>query len=129
MNVQLQRHLFSFIPASVSCGDHVCLSWKIRNGNLTITCKTNKLLFTVSFYHPLEEEQAFCTLTTCHTSLSNSSISQNKTTRETLLTIPMDTQYDGWWSCKYGATNGEADVEVTLISTFITKSDQGVTGE
>lgn len=40
----------------------------------------------------------------------------------------MDEQFDGWWSCKFGETNGKADVEVTLVRKFFLKSDQGIIG-
>lgn len=72
--------------------------------------------FAITFLDPVENEKAYCLPHICH-SLINATISQNITTNETFLSIPLGIdaeKFNGWWNCRYGSRNGKAKVEITL---------------
>lgn len=99
----------------------VCLTWKIKSDDLELRCKTENFRYSITFYDPVGNERAFCTPNSCIPLMNRTYLSQNITTQETYLTIPLGAdaeKFNGWWVCTYGNTNGKAKVEITLSTNF-----------
>lgn len=113
-----------FIPGTSHILAKVCLSWKIKNNLLVLGCKTDNLDYSITFFDPLENEKAYCLPHKCY-SYIDAAISQNITTNETFLSLPLGVdakKFNGWWNCRYGNSNGIAMVEITLSKfSFVEK--------
>lgn len=108
----------------------VCLTWKIKSNLLVLGCKTDNLDYSITFFDPVEMEKAYCLPHTCH-SYIDAVISQNFTSNETFLSIPLGVdaeKFNGWWNCRYGSSNGKAMVEITLSQfSFVEKKGKYIT--
>ncbi|XP_052063338.1 uncharacterized protein LOC127703004 [Mytilus californianus] len=110
------------ITGILSCQDRLCmcLTWKVKNSSLVLTCKTTTLSMVVSLNDPLDKEQGFCAhpipYTHCYPRLKNVRIHQNIKTNETIFYVagPLDKRMNGNWTCRHGVNVESVTVEVTL---------------
>ncbi|XP_071177431.1 uncharacterized protein [Mytilus edulis] len=103
------------ITAAPSCRGHICLNWKIQNTRLVLICKVDALDFAITFYDPFDQETGFCVpYEPCIPLLHKAKITKNHTLHEIIVSIPLQMQLNGWWTCTYGDNNARAVTEVTL---------------
>ncbi|CAC5358502.1 unnamed protein product [Mytilus coruscus] len=94
------------------------MTYTIGEDYLRLSCKVDNLEFKVLFSDPRNNEQAFCLLSyptvLCHHHYSNSSINQNLSTNETVLTIrgTINANVNGEWLCRHGNRFERATVDV-----------------
>lgn len=109
----------TLITICKACAD-ICINWKISNNSLVITCKIPQLIFGVQMTDPHGIEQGFCALPypvpSCHAIYSNGSLTQNISSRETVLKVTgnLDQWVNGFWTCFHGRFVKNASVEVTI---------------
>lgn len=100
--------------------DNMCLTWKVKNNSLILTCKIPNLKFSVYLYDPWNNEQGYCftpiPTIKCHPHFQNVSIYQNRETNETVFTLTgnINQRLNGNWTCKHGTRIDSRTVEVTL---------------
>lgn len=113
-----------FFVGILSCQDNVCmcLTWKVKNGSLVLTCKISNLVWPVSLYDTLDKEQGFCAhpipVVKCYPLYKNVSIHQNRKTNETIFNVtgPLDQRLNGNWTCRHGSRAEYVTTEVTLFN-------------
>lgn len=106
---------FLFVAAAPSCGNHICLNWKIQNTRLVLICKVDALNFVITLYDPIGQETGFCVpYEPCISLLHKANITKNYTLHEIIVTIPLTIKLNGRWTCTYGVDNLRAVTEVTL---------------
>lgn len=107
--------LYFIASASSSCRAHVCLNWKIKSTRLVLVCKVDALNFPITFYDPQLNETGFCVPhRPCVPLLHKANMTKNNTLHEIIVSIPLNMQLNGWWTCTYGTNNERAVTEVTL---------------
>lgn len=101
---------------------YMCLTWKIKNKSLLLTCKVSKLVWSVRLYDALNRELGHCLspipISQCYTMSNSISIRQNKKTNETIFNVtePLDHHLNGNWTCKHGTFFDSVTTEVTLLN-------------
>ncbi|XP_076111998.1 uncharacterized protein LOC143080149 isoform X2 [Mytilus galloprovincialis] len=100
--------------------DCMCLTWKLKNRSLVLTCKIPNLKLPVDLFDPWNNEQGYCLspipTINCHPHFKNVSIYQNIDTNETVFIITgnIDQRLNGNWTCRHGNRVESRTVEVTL---------------
>lgn len=117
--------LAAYIGGRLSCENHVCLSWNIKQNTLLLTCKVDNLRFAVTFFDPLNAESAFCTPPSHCEPVSKHVSIQKESERAVILKVNRTTGLNGWWTCKYGESIGNASVEVTINSVSVDHNKTG----
>lgn len=99
----------------------MCLTWKVKNNSLILTCKIPNLKFSVYLLDPLNNEQGYCFTPiphiNCYSHFQNVSIFQSTETNETvfILTGKINQRLNGNWTCEHGTRIESRTVEVTLL--------------
>lgn len=103
---------------------NVCISWSLYSDQLRITCKADRIVFSVSIYNPSGIEVAHCLLPypkpRCFSNEKFSDITQDIISGETTYIVNRhqnDTLLNGLWRCVHGSQNENASVEVVIPKT------------
>lgn len=98
----------------------MCLTWKLENSNLVLTCRIPNLILSVHLYDPWDKEQGYCVppiqSIICYPHYKNVSIYQNVKTNKTVFTFTgnIDHRINGNWTCRHGSNADYVTEEVTL---------------
>ncbi|XP_052067834.1 uncharacterized protein LOC127707394 [Mytilus californianus] len=109
------------VRISLSCSIHVCLTWEVRNENLTFKCKVSQLRYKVIFSNPDNKEEGHCLspipYPTCFPTDTHNAMSQDRKTNTTILIInrQIDSSLNGPWKCYHGTNRELAVVDVTIL--------------
>ncbi|XP_052060406.1 uncharacterized protein LOC127700793 [Mytilus californianus] len=110
------------------CQICVCLTWKLHKNSLILNCKIPKIEFPVHFYDPAGTDFAYCVHpkpeSDCMAFFKNTSISQNVTSAETILTVKgrIYPRVNGIWTCTHGSGE-KGSAEITVPDLSVTETD------
>ncbi|CAC5408228.1 unnamed protein product [Mytilus coruscus] len=106
------------------CQSSICMSWKLQDNQLRITCTIDKIVLDVKLYDPFGVEVAYCLIpfprTTCLSTNNNSTVIQDLHSGETVYITKSTTTNDhnGIWSCVHGKDNSKVNILVSDNSVY-----------
>ncbi|CAC5382471.1 unnamed protein product [Mytilus coruscus] len=96
------------------------MKWTVDRRLLTLTCKVHRMVFSVSFHDPLNQEVAYCSppipTQTCFSHYGNGSVYQQLSTNETVFVLrgKINNKINGNWSCLHGASKDRTSIGIHL---------------
>ncbi|XP_052063333.1 uncharacterized protein LOC127703001 [Mytilus californianus] len=103
-----------------NCVCQICMKWTVDRRLLTLTCKVHRMVFSVSFHDPLNQEVAYCSppipTQTCFSHYGNGSVYQQLSTNETVFVLrgKINNKINGNWSCLHGASKDRTSIGIHL---------------
>lgn len=96
------------------------MKWTVDRQLLTLTCKVHRMVFSVSFNDPLNQEVAYCfqpiPTSACYSHYKNGSVYIQLATNETVFVLrgKIFNKINGNWTCLHGAMKDRTSIRIHL---------------